>query len=78
LKLLVDFGFLGFSKKNKMLSNSIMPIKDIDGGLVWRGYYPAVIKGAKALPKDTYVSEPFYFGGSNVRLFPKKFRTIKR
>lgn len=55
-----------------------MPIKDIDGGLVWNGYYPAVIKGAKALPKDTYVSEPFYFGGSNVRLFPKKFRTIKR
>jgi hypothetical protein len=74
----VNFGFLGFSKKNKMLDNSIMPIKDIDGGLVWTGYYPAVIKGAKALPKDTYATEPFNFGGANIRSFTKKFRTIKR
>jgi hypothetical protein len=55
-----------------------MPIKDIDGGLVWTGYYPAVIKGAKALPKDTYATEPFNFGGANIRSFTKKFRTIKR
>jgi len=55
-----------------------MPIKDVDGGLVWNGYFPAVIKGARALPKETYVSEPFGFGGSQVKTALKRFRTIKR
>jgi hypothetical protein len=49
-----------------------MPIRDIDGGLVFQGYDPAVLKGAKALPKDTYVSVPFYFGGSQVKTFLRK------
>ena len=55
-----------------------MPIKDVDGGLVWTGYFPAIFKGARALPKETYVSEPFRFGGSQVKTALKRFRTIKR
>ncbi len=57
-----------------------MPVKDVDGGLVWAGYFPAVVsvKGAKALPKDTYSSVPFGFGGSQVKTALRKFRTTKR
>ncbi len=55
-----------------------MPVKDVDGGLVWAGYFPAVIKSAKALPKDTYSSVPFGFGGSQVKTALRKFRTTKR
>lgn len=55
-----------------------MPIKDVDGGLVWTGYFPAIMKGARALPKETYVSKPFGFGGSQVKTALKRFRTIKR
>jgi hypothetical protein len=55
-----------------------MPIKDVDGGLVWQGYFPAMFKGARALPKETDCSEPFRFGGSQVKSSLKRFRTIKR
>lgn len=37
-----------------------MPVKDVDGGLVWRGYNPSMF-GYKQLQ-----SKPFYFGGSQV------------
>jgi hypothetical protein len=43
----------------------IMPVPDIDGGLVWKGFSPRTETGR--LPKDRYVSRPFYFGASNVR-----------
>ena len=46
-----------------------MPTKDIDYGMRWNGYNPAVLNGVKAIPKDTYVSVPFRFGGSNVRSY---------
>lgn len=48
-----------------------MPIKDPDGGFVWQGYSPAVLNGVKAIPKDTYVSKPFFFGGDNIRSYIK-------
>lgn len=38
-----------------------MPVKDVDGGLVWRGYSPSVY--AKSI-KNTQPIKPFYFGGS--------------
>ena len=41
-----------------------MPVKDVDGGLVWQGYDPRLFTGR--LPQDQYVSKPFYFGGSQV------------
>lgn len=41
-----------------------MPLKDIDGGLVWQGYNPHILSGR--LPKEQYVAKPFYFGGSNI------------
>lgn len=41
-----------------------MPVKDVDGGLNWRGYDPRLFTGR--LPHDQYVSKPFYFGGSQV------------
>lgn len=41
-----------------------MPIKDPDGGLVFQGFNPRIITGK--LPKDQYVSKPFYQGGSEV------------
>ena len=41
-----------------------MPVKDVDGGLVWQGYDPRLFSGR--LPQDQYVSRPFYFGGSQV------------
>jgi hypothetical protein len=44
-----------------------MPVKDVDGGLVWKGFDPRVLTGR--LPKDTYVSKPFLFGGSNIRTY---------
>ena len=45
--------------------------KDIDGGLVWRGFSPRTDTGR--LPVDRTVSKPFLFGGSNVRYyFPMK------
>ena len=47
-----------------------MPCYDIDGGLVWNYYRPAVFGGVKALPKETYVSVPFRFGGSNINQKP--------
>ncbi len=41
--------------------------KDIDGGLVWRGFSPRTI--TDRLPKDKTATLPFRFGGSNVRLY---------
>ena len=41
-----------------------MPVKDVDGGLVWDGYSPRIFTGR--LPKEQYVSKPFFFGGSQV------------
>jgi hypothetical protein len=41
-----------------------MPVKDIDGGLVWQNYNPRMF--GDRLPADKYVSLPFYFGGSNI------------
>ena len=54
-----------------------MPIKDIDGGLVFQGYNPSVLN--HTTPKDQYVSKPFYFGGSNVRTYftPSQVATKK-
>jgi hypothetical protein len=37
-----------------------MPVKDVDGGLVWQGYNPSMF-GYKQ-----FQSKPFYFGGSKV------------
>jgi hypothetical protein len=39
-----------------------MPVKDVDGGMVWQGYNPATF-GYKQ-PHE----KPFYFGGSQVPL----------
>ncbi len=39
-----------------------MPVKDVDGGMVWQGYNPATF-GYKQ-PHE----RPFYFGGSQVPL----------
>lgn len=44
-----------------------MPIKDVDGGLVWRGFSPRTI--TDRLPVEEYVTVPFRFGGSNVRTY---------
>lgn len=41
-----------------------MPVKDVDGGLIWKGYNPRLFDDK--LPKEQYVSRPFYFGGSQV------------
>ena len=41
-----------------------MPIKDIDGGLNFQGFNPRIL--TDRLPKEQYVSKPFYFGGSQV------------
>ena len=41
-----------------------MPVKDTDGGLVWNNYSPRLFNDR--LPKEQYVSKPFYFGGSQV------------
>lgn len=37
-----------------------MPVKDVDGGIIWQGYNPATF-GYKQ-PQE----KPFYFGGSQV------------
>lgn len=42
-----------------------MPIKDVDGGLVWQGYSPSLFEH-RTLPKEQMASNPFYFGGSQV------------
>jgi hypothetical protein len=47
-----------------------MPVKDADGGLVWGGFSPRTI--TDRLPKETYASVPFRFGGSNVRAYTTK------
>lgn len=41
-----------------------MPVRDTDGGLVWNNYTPRLFNDR--LPKEQYVSKPFYFGGSQV------------
>lgn len=41
-----------------------MPVKDVDGGLVWQNYNPRMF--GDRLPVDKYVEKPFYFGGSNI------------
>ena len=41
-----------------------MPVKDVDGGLVWQNYNPRMFNDR--LPKEQYASKPFYFGGSEV------------
>lgn len=41
-----------------------MPIKDVDGGIIWQGYNPHILSGQ--MPKEQYISKPFYFGGSNI------------
>lgn len=43
-----------------------MPTPDVDQGIIWQGYNPDVLKGARALPKDQTATKPFYFGGSEV------------
>lgn len=48
-----------------------MPTPDIDYGMKWQGFNPAVLKGVKAIPKDTYVSKPFFFGGANILSYIK-------
>jgi len=53
------------------LSTPLAMGKDVDGGLVWRGFSPRTDTGR--LPVDRTVSNPFRFGGSNVRFyFPSK------
>jgi hypothetical protein len=44
-----------------------MPVKDVDGGLVFGGFSPRTLTGR--LPKNTETSVPFEFGGSNVRAY---------
>lgn len=44
-----------------------MPVKDVDGGLVFGGFSPRTITGR--LPRETDCSVPFEFGGSNVRAY---------
>jgi hypothetical protein len=41
-----------------------MPVKDVDGGLIWNNYNPRMF-GDK-IPADKYVEKPFFFGGSQV------------
>lgn len=41
-----------------------MPVKDVDGGLVWQQYNPHLFTGK--LPQDQYVEKPFFFGASQV------------
>jgi hypothetical protein len=41
-----------------------MPVKDIDGGLNFQFYSPRLFNDR--LPKEQYVSRPFFFGGSQV------------
>lgn len=36
-----------------------MPVKDVDGGLVWQGYNPSIL--TERTPAQ---EKPFYFGGS--------------
>ena len=54
-----------------------MPVKDVDGGLVWQGYNPSVLN--HTTPKNTYVSKPFFFGGANIRSYitPSQLATKK-
>tara|TARA_R110002126_G_scaffold7606_6_gene37241 strand:- start:2317 stop:2502 length:186 start_codon:yes stop_codon:yes gene_type:complete len=47
-----------------------MPVKDIDGGLVFGGFSPRTITGR--LPAETYNSVPFNFGGSNLRAYTRR------
>jgi hypothetical protein len=52
----------------------IMPVPDVDYGLVWQGFSPSTL--THRLPKETYASVPFRFGGSNVRLYePERVST---
>lgn len=44
-----------------------MPVKDVDGGLVFGGFSPRTLTGR--LPRNTETSVPFEFGGSNVRAY---------
>jgi hypothetical protein len=44
-----------------------MPVKDVDGGLVFQGFSPRTL--TDRLPRETYTSVPFRFGGSNVRTY---------
>lgn len=50
-----------------ILSSARAMGKDVDGGLVWRGFSPRTDTGR--LPVDRSVSIPFRFGGSNVRFY---------
>jgi hypothetical protein len=53
-----------------------MPVKDIDGGLVYQGFSPRTI--TDRLPVEKSVSVPFRFGGSNVRSYlPPVMPSIK-
>jgi len=53
-----------------------MPVKDVDGGLVYQGFNPRVI--TDRLPVDKYITVPFRFGGSNVRTYlPPVIQSIK-
>jgi hypothetical protein len=47
-----------------------MPVRDVDGGLVWGGYSPRTLTGR--LPKETYNTVPIEFGASNLRAYTKK------
>jgi hypothetical protein len=53
------------------------PIYDIDGGYFFQGYNPSVLN--HTTPKDTYVSVPWRFGGSNIRSYisPSQLATKK-
>ena len=53
-----------------------MPVFDKDGGMVWQGFSPRTI--TDRLPKDTYNSVPFRFGGSNVWDYTPSSSTIPK
>ncbi len=53
-----------------------MPVRDVDAGLVWQGYNPSVLNNKT--PKDTYVSVPWRFGGSNVRTYITPSQIVKK
>lgn len=52
-----------------------MPVKDVDGGLVWNNYNYHIATGK--LPKDQYASLPFYFGGSQVPVVKQAEQRMK-
>lgn len=52
-----------------------MPVPDIDSGMIWQGFSPSTI--THRIPKETYVSVPFRFGGSNVRYYAPNVKNVR-